>query len=227
MTNETQSVEQAIMYNGRADEVPAKPEACRCPVRPYYSPGSMASGSTHEDALLRRWNTEHRGHSYAKARDELAHALQHAERSVKLEEGLEADEAVLDMVFDIFSMRRRSDGPDPDVAYDGKVYKSGGYHASMHPDAKPYMINAIDGILRDCAAHNTPEEAARFNALRLEMFRIFPEQKEGYISDPVEAIQVSQRPPQPSPEHIWDGLIRKWRLPNLKGQAISPNTVGA
>lgn len=49
---------------------------CRCPVRPYYPLGSMASGSTHEDALVNHWAVEHGHHVYAKARDDLATALQ-------------------------------------------------------------------------------------------------------------------------------------------------------
>ena len=52
---------------------------CRCPVRPYYSIGSLASGSTHETALLDRWEREHSHHAFAKARDKLATAFQSIE----------------------------------------------------------------------------------------------------------------------------------------------------
>jgi hypothetical protein len=57
-------------------------QTCRCPVRPYYSPGSLGSGSTTETANLRRWEAEHGGHPYAKARDDLAGAMQTAESRV-------------------------------------------------------------------------------------------------------------------------------------------------
>ena len=161
-------------------------ETCRCPNRPRFP--SLGRDSAAETAAMRRWDYEHGHHAYAKARDTLAQALQYAEGSVSRDEQRKAGEAVLDMVADVYGMRRRSDGPDPDVAYEGKVFKTGGYQARMNPEAKPHMINAVDHILRDCAAYNTPEESMRFNALRLEMFRIFPEQKDGYISDPVTAI---------------------------------------
>lgn len=78
---------------------------CRCPVRPYYTPGSFGSGSTHESALLDRWHAEHGGHPYAKARDVLASACQAAERDVR------SGEAVLDMVADIFNQPRPSRAP--------------------------------------------------------------------------------------------------------------------
>lgn len=161
-------------------------ETCRCPNRPRFP--SWGRDSAAETSAMRRWDAEHGSHAYAKARDTLAQALQAAESSVRVEEQENAGEAVLDMVADVYRMRRRSDGPDPDVAYEGRVFKWVGYQAMMKPEAMSHMVNAVDNILRDCAAYNTPEETARFNALRLEMFRIFPEQKEGYISDPVSAI---------------------------------------
>lgn len=74
---------------------------CRCPVRPYYTPGSLGSGSSHESALLDRWQAEHGAHPYAKVRDELARAVQAAEKDVG------SGEAVLDMVHDIFGLVRR------------------------------------------------------------------------------------------------------------------------
>lgn len=79
-----------------------------------------------------------------------------------------------------------------DVLYEARVFEGGSYHASMRPEAKPHMINVVDHILKDCAAYNTPKGSARFNELRKELFRIFPEQKDGYISDPVEA--MNKRP---------------------------------
>ena len=79
-------------------------EQCRCPVRPYYTPGSFGSGSSHESAMLDRWQTEHGNHPYAKARDGLARACQAAEKDVR------SGEAVLDMVHDIFNLPRRKTG---------------------------------------------------------------------------------------------------------------------
>lgn len=78
---------------------------CRCPVRPLYTQGSLASGSNHEAGLMARWHAEHGGHPYAKARDELARALQAAERDVG------SGEAVLDMVRDVFGLSRESHEP--------------------------------------------------------------------------------------------------------------------
>lgn len=83
-----------------------KTNECRCPVRPYYSLGSMASGSATETANVRRWESEHGDHPYAKARDELAKALQYAEGTPGL--GEKRGEAVLDMVHDAFALMRRS-----------------------------------------------------------------------------------------------------------------------
>lgn len=83
---------------------------CRCPVRPYYRPGSFGSGSTHEDAMLRRWQEEHGSHEYANARDELARALRSAEGSVR------SGEAVLDMVADVFELPRFSTNPSATAA---------------------------------------------------------------------------------------------------------------
>lgn len=74
---------------------------CRCPVRPYYTPGSFGSGSSHETALVNQWQREHGDHAYAKARDALAGACQHAEGTMG------SGEAVLDMVHDIFNLPRR------------------------------------------------------------------------------------------------------------------------
>lgn len=53
-----------------------------------------------ETAALRAWEAEHGHHPYAKARDELARALQCAEGSVN------SGEAVLDMVADVFGLAR-------------------------------------------------------------------------------------------------------------------------
>lgn len=78
---------------------------CRCPVRPYYTLGSMASGSNHESVLLNHWQAEHGAHPYAKVRDELARAVQTAEKD------LSSGEAVLDMVHDIFGLPRYSTAP--------------------------------------------------------------------------------------------------------------------
>jgi hypothetical protein len=82
------------------DKPKPKDEECRCPVRPAYSPGSMASGSAHETALLNRWQADHGHHRYGKARDELALQLQIAESKVR------SGDAVLDMVADVFGMPR-------------------------------------------------------------------------------------------------------------------------
>lgn len=35
------------------------------------------------------------------------------------------------------------------------------------------------------------------------------------------------RPPQPSPEHVWDAFSNAWRLPSAKGPAIMPKTTAA
>lgn len=56
---------------------------CLCPVRPMYTIGSMGSGSVHEMHLMDEWNATHAHHPYAKARDELAKAMQNAEKDVR------------------------------------------------------------------------------------------------------------------------------------------------
>ena len=81
-----------------------KETLCRCPVRPLYNPGSFGSGSSHEMALMDRWTAEHGGHPYAKARDELAHAMQAAEKDVR------SGDALWDMCHDIMSLPRPSGG---------------------------------------------------------------------------------------------------------------------
>lgn len=73
---------------------------CMCPLRPFYTQGSMASGSQHESALLRQWEAEHGRHPYAKARDELAGAMQGAEAQVH------SGEAVLRMAKEILGAPR-------------------------------------------------------------------------------------------------------------------------
>jgi len=73
-------------------------ESCRCPNRPYSI--SWASGSEWEREQLARWDAAHAHHPYAKARDQLAKALQQAEGTVH--SGL----AVLDMVSDVYGIRR-------------------------------------------------------------------------------------------------------------------------
>ena len=75
-------------------------KTCRCPIRPYYTIGSFGSGSNHESRLLDDWQREHGGHAYARARDELARALQAAEKDVR------SGAAVLDMVHDVFNLPR-------------------------------------------------------------------------------------------------------------------------
>lgn len=59
-----------------------------------------------ETAALQAWDREHSHHPYAKARDELAKALQIAETAVKRGEQDGAGQAVLDMVADVFGMER-------------------------------------------------------------------------------------------------------------------------
>jgi hypothetical protein len=68
----------------------------------------MGSGSQMETAALRKWDAEHSHHPYAKARDELAKALQIAESSVKREEHDASGYAVLDMVHDVLGLERSS-----------------------------------------------------------------------------------------------------------------------
>lgn len=73
---------------------------CRCPTRPFFTPGSMGSGSAQETEMLRRWSLEHGSHPYAHARDELAGAIQQAESRVH------SGESVLVMAADILGMPR-------------------------------------------------------------------------------------------------------------------------
>lgn len=89
-------------------------KTCRCPNRPYF--GGMARDSTMERRALAEWNAEHGSHSYAKARDELARALQLAESSVRGEEQKKAGEAVMDMVHDIMGLYRRLPAPQREAA---------------------------------------------------------------------------------------------------------------
>lgn len=78
---------------------------CRCPVRPYYAPGSLGAGSVVETESVKRWVMEHASHPYAQARDDLARSLQFAESRVG------SGEAVLDMVADVFGLPRVSSAP--------------------------------------------------------------------------------------------------------------------
>jgi hypothetical protein len=97
---------------------------CRCPVRPYATLGSFASGSTSEEARLRVWQVEHGNHPYAKARDELAGALQQAEGKVG------TGPAVLDMVHDVFGVERR--------AWDTRhVLANGGSTKTIRAESEP------------------------------------------------------------------------------------------
>lgn len=82
-----------------------KEAQCRCPLRPYGP--SMASGSSWERARLEEWQRTHGHHAYAKARDDLAKALNVAETTLKREEQRKAGEAVMDMVHDVFGLLRR------------------------------------------------------------------------------------------------------------------------
>lgn len=79
---------------------------CRCPLRPYHSPGSFGSGSTHEDVVVRRWEEEHGQHHYAKARDELARAMESAERAAG------GGEALLEMCREILGLPRQELAPE-------------------------------------------------------------------------------------------------------------------
>lgn len=92
------------MNQEQTQEVSHPKELCRCPLRPCYSLGSLASGRTHEDALVKQWTAEHGSHSYAKARDELAAHLHRAETHG----GRGA--AVLDMVHDVLGLERAAKG---------------------------------------------------------------------------------------------------------------------
>ncbi|QDE83326.1 hypothetical protein [Myxococcus xanthus] len=38
---------------------------------------------------------------------------------------------------------------------------------------------------------------------------------------------ASERPPQPTPEHVWDAFAHRWYLPGAKGPAIGRSSVGA
>lgn len=78
--------------------------SCRCPVRPWATPGSFASGSVYETRAVEAWTAEHGNHAYAKARDELAGAIQNAESRVG------SGAAALDMVADVFGISRECIG---------------------------------------------------------------------------------------------------------------------
>jgi hypothetical protein len=54
----------------------------------------------------------------------------------------------------------RDSGFDPDVAFEGRVYKTGGYEGHMRPEAAPYMLNALGNILRGLDG-NFPPGAVR------------------------------------------------------------------
>ncbi|WAM23803.1 hypothetical protein [Myxococcus sp. NMCA1] len=40
-------------------------------------------------------------------------------------------------------------------------------------------------------------------------------------------VSTSERPPQPTPEHVWDAFAHRWYLPGAKGPAIGRSAVGA
>lgn len=80
-------------------------KSCRCPVRPWATPGSFASGSVSEARAVEAWQARHGSHPYAKARDELAKSLQYAEIR------LGSASAVPNMVADVFGLPRESVGP--------------------------------------------------------------------------------------------------------------------
>jgi hypothetical protein len=101
-TSTEEDLRAFILNGGRHPaNTEAKEGPCRCPVRPYANPGSFASGSAYEDAGIKRWEAEHGGHPYAKARDTLAKALQIAEGAMY------SQPAALDMVADVFGMPRQ------------------------------------------------------------------------------------------------------------------------
>lgn len=80
-----------------------EPNECRCPTRPHGS--SWARGSMAEKLARDAWERQHGEHPYAKARDELAVALHHADGRVV------SGSAVLNMVADSFGLPRESVGP--------------------------------------------------------------------------------------------------------------------
>lgn len=53
-------------------------KTCRCPLPPYWAPGSMVGGSATEDAAITRWADEHGAHPYARARSHLLNAVPRA-----------------------------------------------------------------------------------------------------------------------------------------------------
>ena len=67
------------------------------------------------------------------------------------------------------------------------------------------------------------EERLRFNELRREVFRLFPELRNGYVGDPVKAMDQTL-PPRPSPRHVWLPSERRWALfaGGTAGPAINP-----
>ncbi|UAW08076.1 hypothetical protein [Myxococcus phage Mx4 ts27htf-1hrm-1] len=40
-------------------------------------------------------------------------------------------------------------------------------------------------------------------------------------------VSTSERPPQPSPDHVWDNFASRWHLPGAQGPAISSKTTAA
>lgn len=72
------------------------PKTCRCPLRPFL--GNWARDSTAQTNATARWATEHEHHPYAKARDELARAMQSAESQVG------SGEAVLQMAKEVMGV---------------------------------------------------------------------------------------------------------------------------
>ena len=114
------------------------PVECRCPVRPCFSLGSLVSGSATEDRALREWEATHGAHPYAKVRDELATALQVAEGKVR------SGEAVLDMVADVFGMRRGALlGSAPSVG-PNQGLDSGSFKAAYASEPDPMIQSAIE-----------------------------------------------------------------------------------
>lgn len=117
------------------------------------------------------------------------------------------------------------DSKGREVVYTGKVYATGGYEGVHEPDSWQYMADVVDSILMHAASPNGTapiEERLRFNSLRRELFRLFPEKKAAYIDDPVAAMD-RVLPPKPSPRHTWDPASRTWELygGSFSGPAIN------
>ncbi|WP_217917983.1 hypothetical protein [Myxococcus sp. AM009] len=97
------------------------------------------------------------------------------------------------------------------------------FFAYGHLPPKLQAVSAPFGDLAERLHAEVPRNPERTEALRKLL-----EAKDAAVRALLAKDQsASERPPQPTPEHVWDAFANRWTLPVAKGPAISHSTVGA